>query len=187
MLEKQMVQLFKLQNGGIAPYLYTWSNGIVLVDNINISAGNYVLTVTDSIGCAQLFNYSVLQNSSLVAGFTMSSDTVYLDNNEVVVFTNTSNSGLDYTWDFGDGSAVSYEENPNYLYKIDGIYQVMLIVTDGVCSDTLVQTVYVLPSSVPTGIVDSNEQDSYVIANIGEGAFELIFNYNSIAKVKSKY
>ncbi len=106
--------------------LYTWSNGIVLVDNMNISAGNYVLTVTDSIGCAQLFNYSVLQNSSLVAGFTMSSDTVYLDNNEVVVFTNTSNSGLDYSWDFGDGSAISNVESPNYLYKIDGIYQVML-------------------------------------------------------------
>lgn len=171
-------------NGGIAPYSYSWSNGITTADNMLITAGNYVLAVTDSVGCIQQFNYVVPQNSALQAAFLMSTDTVYLDNNEVIALTNTSNQGLSYTWDFGDGSAVSYDESPNYLYKLDGIYQVMLIVSDGICSDTMIQTVYVFPSSIVTGISNETENDSFAISTNGDGEFGLIFNYRTSTKVQ---
>ncbi len=37
--------------GGIPPYSYKWGNGAVANDLDNISAGNYVITIKDSIGC----------------------------------------------------------------------------------------------------------------------------------------
>lgn len=36
---------------GKKPFTYFWSNGVTLKDNINISKGNYKLTVTDANGC----------------------------------------------------------------------------------------------------------------------------------------
>ncbi len=42
--------------GGVAPYIYFWSNGITTSNNQNISAGNYSLTITDYNGCKDTLN-----------------------------------------------------------------------------------------------------------------------------------
>lgn len=36
---------------GKKPFTYLWSNGVILKDNINISKGNYRVTITDANGC----------------------------------------------------------------------------------------------------------------------------------------
>jgi hypothetical protein len=41
--------------GGQPPYQYTWSNGQITEDLINIPAGSYQLTVTDQAGCRRVF------------------------------------------------------------------------------------------------------------------------------------
>ena len=38
--------------GGTAPYSYSWSNGSLAEDLINIAAGTYNVTVTDANGCS---------------------------------------------------------------------------------------------------------------------------------------
>src|SRR5690606_10578082 len=50
-------------------------------------------------------------------------------------FTNTTrvvydNPQLTYTWDFGDGSPVSHDENPSHTYTSEGVYTVSLFVED---------------------------------------------------------
>jgi len=54
---------------------------------------------------------------------------------EEVTFTNASDGGSTYLWDFGDGSATSTEENPVHIYEAEGTYTVVLVI-DGV--ETLV-------------------------------------------------
>jgi gliding motility-associated-like protein len=55
-------------NGGPAPYSYLWSNGAVTQDIINVTAGNYSVTVTDSNGCTVIVNASLTQPSVVLGG-----------------------------------------------------------------------------------------------------------------------
>ena len=50
--------------GGTAPYTYLWSNNATTQDLTLLSAGNYVVTVTDNNLCSQLQTYTVSQPSA---------------------------------------------------------------------------------------------------------------------------
>ncbi|MDX2245624.1 MAG: PKD domain-containing protein [Bacteroidia bacterium] len=55
----------------------------------------------------------------------------------VVDFTNNSTSAANYFWDFGDG-ATSTSSDPSHAYSAPGVYDVMLIASNGSgCSDTM--------------------------------------------------
>ncbi len=47
----------------------------------------------------------------------------------------TTGAGITYTWDFGDGNT-SNQFEPTNVYNGAGTYTAILIVTDGICSDT---------------------------------------------------
>ncbi|HMT30284.1 MAG TPA: gliding motility-associated C-terminal domain-containing protein, partial [Bacteroidia bacterium] len=51
-------------NGGTQPYTYNWSNGNSTQSPINLSAGMYIVTVTDMNGCNSLMSFTVSQPSS---------------------------------------------------------------------------------------------------------------------------
>ena len=51
--------------GGTAPYAYSWSNGSNTADIVNIAAGNYTLTVTDSLGLSNTATIVLTQPTKL--------------------------------------------------------------------------------------------------------------------------
>jgi gliding motility-associated-like protein len=55
-----------LVSGGSAPFTYAWSNGAVTEDLANISAGNYLVTVTDVNGCSKQAQYSINRPAPIV-------------------------------------------------------------------------------------------------------------------------
>ncbi|MEO6327448.1 MAG: PKD domain-containing protein [Ginsengibacter sp.] len=53
------------------------------------------------------------------------------------VFENTSLGGLNFLWDFGDGSAPSALDNPTHLYSVAGNYTVKLYAFDSTSCNTI--------------------------------------------------
>ena len=64
-----------------------------------------------------------------------------------VRFTDLSKSGVyqfeSWVWDFGDGSPVSYEQNPVHVYEETGVYTVTLTVTTDVDALSATRVSYV--------------------------------------------
>jgi gliding motility-associated-like protein len=63
-----------LVSGGSAPFTYAWSNGATTEDLSNISAGNYLVTVTDANGCTKQAQFSINRPPPIVAGVTTKTD-----------------------------------------------------------------------------------------------------------------
>lgn len=165
-------------NEGFAPFNYVWSNGVNSQDNINVTAGVYSLTVTDSAGCSVTQSYTVGQESGVSALFSMNVDTVYLDNNTAVLFTNSSVGATSFIWDFGDGSPLDNSSDPIHTFISSGIYTVKLIISNGTCSDTVLQQIVVTPSML-TGIDNGNDlEESQVTIYSDENLIGLLFNLN---------
>jgi gliding motility-associated-like protein len=65
-----------LVQGGSAPYSYSWNTIPVQTTATasNLSAGNYIVTVTDNTGCITIANVSILQPSALLVVSTTNTD-----------------------------------------------------------------------------------------------------------------
>jgi Zn-dependent metalloprotease len=72
-------------------------------------------------------------------------------------FTNSSQNGTDFFWDFGDGST-STESAPSHLYKEKGVYPVSLKAEGGACGEnTLVKEEFIqlIPAQIPSPLSDT--------------------------------
>lgn len=113
------------------------------------SAGTYTVTLIsgDSSGCVNTTTNIITVNQLPVADFiadTMAACSVPFPVN----FTSTSTGATNYTWDFGDGSAVSNLQNPSHTYTSAGSFSVTLIATNssGPCIDTIVKNAFIVIS-----------------------------------------
>jgi len=114
-------------------------NGTVLS---NIPSGWYVFTVSDNL-CSLTDSVFVEQTPPPTADFTPnpSEGNAPLD----VTFINNSSGASSYFWDFDNGNTniVSNTSNQNQTYTQEGEYLVMLVATEGACSDTAYRLVIV--------------------------------------------
>lgn len=120
--------------GGTQPYLYVWADGVVGEDRTNITAGLYVINITDTNGCENSESFIVLQpGCNLIGSVTTTKLTsCYKGKDGTATASAIGGSGsYSYKWSTGDTS-----QTINNLRK--GYYQV--IITDKVtgCKDTAV-------------------------------------------------
>lgn len=114
---------------------------------------NVTLIVTDSFGCVgTLTQNSYIRPTQPYADFTF---TPVLCNDDSVLFTNTSTgSGMNYVWDFGDGTSTSTGTSPYHTYNLTTdtttVLPVMLTVTDSNgCDSIIIQNVTI---SIPIAL-----------------------------------
>ncbi len=134
----QPIQVSNLSTG-TEPLTYTWNFGDgtpVSHDKIPVhtyaAVGVYDLTLTVSNTITQTPATTTAKvYFAPVAGFIPSTYSILPG--DTVTFSNTSTGGgiLSYTWDFGDGSPVSYEANPVHSFPREHrTYQVKLTVVN---------------------------------------------------------
>ncbi len=120
--------------------------------------GTYIvtLTVTSADGVESTVSEEITVADGVIptAGFTSVAN--FLE----VTFTNTSEDATSYSWDFGDSSGTSTEENPIYTYAAAGTYDVELTATsgDGV-ENTFSMSVTVTDAVAPTASYTSEASD----------------------------
>lgn len=117
-------------------------------------AVSYPVTVYDSVFTLQSYDEGFQSASSTTEFFTpMQSYThcfcsvtggfTFAINGDTVQFTNTSTGASSYTWNFGDGNT-SNDFSPTHVYDTSGTFNVSLIVQDGICVDTIYQTITIV-------------------------------------------
>ncbi len=66
--------------------------------------------------------------------------------NAAINFSSTSYKGTSWSWNFGDGSAISTAENPSHAYSTAGKYTVTLTINAGASSLAKTDFIHILPN-----------------------------------------
>jgi gliding motility-associated-like protein len=156
--------------GGFPPYTYSWSAGSVsITDNTIMTTsqqGSYTLTITDGKGCTE--SKIFLVDLPTIGNADYSYDAFSIDNynllsiEDPVQFTNlTIGNYSNITWDFGDGSPTTSDENPVHIYDQVGIFNVVLkIELDFGCIEIIEKTLNITQGYVlinPNAFTPNND------------------------------
>ncbi len=117
------------------------------------SPGNYTIKMVANFGaCQGVVSKTVQVTAAPVVNFS-ATPTVSCKAPLTVNFTDLSNGGASFAWDFGDGST-STLQNPSHTYMAPGTYSVKLSVTNAAgCTDTLVKQGFI---AISTPVVSIN-------------------------------
>lgn len=141
--------------GGTPSYNY-FLNGANLQTNgdyVNQTNGTYTIMIMDVNGCSYSEPFEITADVlQPVASFS------YLVTSTAILFTNSSQNGDSYSWDFGDGST-STDESPVHVYAEDGVYNVTLTVTNSCGTETYTANI----NTTATGIADGDDVISFGI------------------------
>jgi gliding motility-associated-like protein len=136
--------------GGVS---YSWNNGVT--DGIAFAPGlgttSYTVTGTDANGCQNTDQVMLTVVAAPVSDVTSTDPLV---GNPVlnVTFENSSQNANAFTWTFGNGltqSTTDVTETVDASFNAAGIYYVVLLASNGICSDEDTLMVIVNPYDPP--------------------------------------
>lgn len=173
-------QINGLTATGEAPLSYSWTNSInATLDQNNLNAGSYTLTVTDNFGCTANYGPVVL-NAPNVPNANFSWTPASPDVNVDVLFDNSStgNGPLTNVWTINGQTFNS--ENANYTFTSEGVYPVTLEVTDvNGCVDEVTYNVEIFGQLIIPNVVTANGDgvnDLFVIEGLKPNTSLTLFN-----------
>lgn len=91
--------------GGLGTLNYVWSNGGLGSFQADLSAGNYTVTVTDSLGCEGIGNVTVLEPAALGISFTTTDPTCGNSDGIITAAVQGGSGIFDYEWSTADVNA----------------------------------------------------------------------------------
>ncbi|MBI4648982.1 MAG: SprB repeat-containing protein [Bacteroidia bacterium] len=136
-------------NGGIAPYLFNWSNGETIDAITGLSAGTYYLTVSDANSCIAEDSVTISEPELLTIS-SESSDVSCFGNSDGTALVNISGGVFPYTIDWSNGDTIDAISGLN-----QGIYYVTVIDNNG-CIGIDSVTIYE-PSAPLTTVISGND------------------------------
>lgn len=142
----------QLQNNSTNATSFNWStnNGTLSSTTATnpyltaTSTGSYTITLTASGPGGTDVNTQTVSITVLPLPIAGISSTI---NGNSAYFTNNSTNATSYYWEFGDGNT-STDQSPWNTYSSDGSYNVMLVASNGTCTDTTYTMVVINTTSI---------------------------------------
>jgi gliding motility-associated-like protein len=174
-----------ISSGTITNWSWNFGVGSLTNDTSNVQNPNYTytsagiytvtLTCTSNNGCVSIQSVPVTVNALPTANF---SSTLVCQGTQTP-FTDLSIAGTgnitNWSWNFGDASAISTTQNPTHIYPNDSTYNVSLIVTNSAgCIDTVT-----LPATVASNPVVIFTADTFA------GCPTLCVNFQDLSTIAS--
>ncbi|WP_323755537.1 PKD domain-containing protein [Roseivirga sp.] len=161
---------------GTAPYTFSWSNGAVTEDLVNVPAGNYSVTITDASGCSIVKAITIDEPAEvLVLSGTATNVTCNGGANGKIDFTVTGGvAPYAYVWNTG---AVSQDLNN----IAPGVYTVKVTDANGCIkfdSFTISEPAALAVSPAKTDITCNGADDGIINLNVSGGTAPYIYIWN---------
>lgn len=176
-------EIFVTASGGLGNYTYYWHHSGETTDQVTVKPNNtttYTVSVQDDCATYTVEGQTTVKVVRPQADFNVLTEEPM--ENLPVFFQNTTNGGVAWEWDFGNGD-FSTDHSPHSTYNPWGYYDVTLIAYNQIgCADTVTKTIYIKPefyffapnAFTPDGNRFNNE---YEVSVIGAIDFEFqIFN-----------
>ena len=139
-----------------SPLQYTWVfNEGSISDTFNTQNANYFfsrigfhtvrLKVTTEFGCKKEVNKLIEVKKGVKGTIAGPTQLCIYDSTSFTGGANLISAQLQWLWNFGNNSTSSIQNPPNQFYSTTGLTQVMLVVKDGVCVDTVLHPLLVNP------------------------------------------
>jgi hypothetical protein len=119
--------------GGTSPYTYSWSNGETTQDIINLTAGNYEVTVADMQGCFASMSIEVKEPQPITFSISVTDASCGISDGVATVTPSGGTPGYTYDWD-----GFSAPHNANRTALEAGVYKVTVTDSESCSSDVLV-------------------------------------------------
>ena len=158
---------------------YLWNTGDTSSLVIVVTNNDTTFSVTGNNGNCfsqlETINITVNQNAIALADVDVNNPLT----GEIINFNSFGSVGNSFSWDFGDGNSSSVS-NPSYQYNNTGVYDVILEVTNGSCtnSDSLEINVGL------NGLSESIDNNISIYPNPNNGLFYINFNQLDYSNVR---
>ena len=111
-----------------------------------LEVGSYSVETSSSTTFSDTNIFTILQPNVIIANYEVDSAGILIAPFVPIVFHNISSGAISYTWDFGDGSAISNQFSPTHQYSAEGVYTVTLTAANENCEISYSNTIIVSPS-----------------------------------------
>ena len=136
-------------SGGTLPYTYTWNNGAITQDIINLASGTYCVEITDSNGCKINQCYVINTTSTNSVSINPENSTICPGQSVTLVASGSANST--YTWS-SNGGFLSNSDTQTTSYTMNTPGNYTITVTSTTIEGCVASTNAVVTVSPPVNI-----------------------------------
>lgn len=119
-------------SGGTSPYVFSWNNG-TLNDTIVVTAGNFSLIVTDSLGCTDTSSFDITSLTPVIAN--AGPDTVFCEDGTFTLDGNASVGATIFQWYALPANTLIASTVTTTITPPSGVSIYQLYAANGFCAD----------------------------------------------------
>lgn len=181
-------QIVSNVSGGVAPYTYSWSNGTSLQNAVNLTAGNYTLTITDANNCTSSASVIITQPQDVVISFSNSNVLCFEGNTGSSTATVTSGGNAPFSYQWSSNANNQTTQTAGGL--VAGNYTVVVIDNNGCtysASTSISQPTLLTATTSSTEITCAglNNGSAGVVATGGTTPYTYLWNNTSASTTTS--